>query len=40
MPRLIVGVSGPPSFGPMNHASKRLETSASRSWLTCLFVLN
>src|SRR5262249_39551387 len=24
----------------MNHASNRFEISASRSWLTCLFVLN
>src|SRR5438132_8695784 len=37
---LIVGVSGPPSFGPMYHASYFFETSASRSWFTCLFVLN
>src|SRR5262245_30410064 len=37
---LIVGVSGPPSFGPTYHASNFFETSASRSWLSCLFVLN
>jgi hypothetical protein len=37
---LIVGVSGPPSFGPMNQAWYLFETSASRSWLTCVFVVN
>src|SRR5215210_3550341 len=37
---LIVGVSGPPSFGPTNHASYFFETSASRSSPSCLFVLN
>ena len=37
---LIVGVSGPPSFGPMNHAWYFFETSASRSWFTCVFVVN
>jgi hypothetical protein len=39
-PSLIVGVSGPPSFGPMNQASYFFETRASRSWLICLFVVN
>src|SRR6266536_532876 len=37
---LIVGVSGPPSFGPMNQAWYFFETSASRSWLTCVLVVN
>src|SRR3954454_5205289 len=37
---LIVGVRGPPSFGPTNQAWYRFETSASRSWLTCVFVVN
>ena len=37
---LIVCVSGPPSFGPMYHAWYFFETSASRSWLSCLLVLN
>ena len=37
---LIVGVSGPPSFGPTNHAWYLFDTSASRSWLTCLLVVN
>src|SRR5689334_18195567 len=37
---LIVGVSGPPSFGPTNHAWYLFETSASRIWPSCLFVLN
>ncbi len=37
---LIVGVSGPPSFGPMYQASYFFETSASRSWPSCWFVLN
>src|SRR5215475_4238346 len=38
--RLIVGVSGPPSLGPMNHASYFFEISASRSWLICFVVVN
>src|SRR3954447_24194857 len=37
---LIVGVSGPPSFGPTYQASYFFETSASRSWLSCLLVVN
>src|ERR1041384_5194011 len=37
---LMVGVSGPPSFGPTNHAWYLFETSASRIWPSCLFVLN
>src|SRR5262245_42763158 len=37
---LIVGVSGPPSFGPMNQAWYLFETSASRSWFTWTFVVN
>jgi len=37
---LIVGVRGPPSFGPMNQAWYLFETSASRSWPTCVFVVN
>src|SRR5580765_1482908 len=37
---LIDGVSGPPSFGPMNHAWYLFETSASRSWFTWTFVVN
>src|SRR4051794_25885274 len=37
---LIVGVSGPPSFGPTYHASYFFDTSASRSCPSCLFVLN
>src|SRR5262245_62631523 len=37
---LIVGVSGPPSFGPMNQAWYFFETRASRSWLTWMLVVN
>src|SRR5689334_13000165 len=37
---LMVGVSGPPSFGPMNQAWYLFETSASRSWFTWTFVVN
>src|SRR5262249_45085700 len=37
---VIVGVSGPPSLGPMNQAWYLLETSASLSWFTWTFVVN
>src|ERR1700730_9246590 len=37
---LIVGVSGPPSFGPTNQALYFFETRASRSCPSCLLVLN